>query len=333
MSKRVVLALVLCAGRVAAAGVARVRREGRGAGASAARPRARRARAAGGAARRRSGAEPTAHKVEVNLSELRVERPGRAQARRRQRAGGRAPGRRRCPSSRPRSRARRAARIALHGARLAAVRDRGAGAQHGAQRRHPSAQRSRCASRAARPSTGWLTLNGLQMTPRTDDEVRDLRASTRATWDDFAAQWQAMYDACRGSKTGNCPFVPGSIAKGGQLKTVLYAAGSGREPELLPRRPHARAARGRRRSAQAAKLAEQERRRRSRAASRRPTSRRSWPKAIRRREALFQFRAREAIDAAVGADRGDAARCAAAERVWRGGFGREQHADGRAWCR
>jgi hypothetical protein len=75
-------------------------------------------------------------------------------------------------------------------------------------------------------NTGWLTLNAFQMTPRTNDAVAMTSVDPRK-WDEFSAQWQAMYDACRGSKTGNCPFVPGSIATGGDLKIVLFGAGDG----------------------------------------------------------------------------------------------------------
>ena len=73
---------------------------------------------------------------------------------------------------------------------------------------------------------GWLSASAMQTTPRTDDEVVIANVDPR-TWDDFSKQWQGMYDACRGSKTGNCPFVPNSIATGGRLKMVLYASGQG----------------------------------------------------------------------------------------------------------
>jgi biopolymer transport protein ExbD len=73
---------------------------------------------------------------------------------------------------------------------------------------------------------GWLDVNSVQTTPRSDDEVAITSVDPRK-WDDFTAQWQAMYDACRGSKTGNCPFVPGAVAQGGNLKIVLYASGQG----------------------------------------------------------------------------------------------------------
>jgi hypothetical protein len=74
--------------------------------------------------------------------------------------------------------------------------------------------------------TGWLSLDGFQMTPRTDDEVVVQGVPARK-WDDFAKAWQAMHDSCRSSKTGNCPIVENSVAQGGNLKIVLFASGSG----------------------------------------------------------------------------------------------------------
>ena len=78
----------------------------------------------------------------------------------------------------------------------------------------------------ASTDTGWLTLNGFQMTPRTDDDVPIANVDPRK-WDDFASLWQQMHDDCRGSQTASCPYVPNAAAKGGKLKIVLFAAGSG----------------------------------------------------------------------------------------------------------
>jgi hypothetical protein len=74
--------------------------------------------------------------------------------------------------------------------------------------------------------TGWLSLSGFQMTPRTDDEVVVQGVEPRK-WDEFAKAWQAMHDSCRSSKTGNCPIVENNVAQGGNLKIVLFASGSG----------------------------------------------------------------------------------------------------------
>jgi biopolymer transport protein ExbD len=78
----------------------------------------------------------------------------------------------------------------------------------------------------AATDTGWLTINGFQMTPRTYDEVPISNVDPR-NWDDFANLWQQMHDECRGSQTASCPYVPEAAAKGGKLKIVLFAAGSG----------------------------------------------------------------------------------------------------------
>lgn len=74
--------------------------------------------------------------------------------------------------------------------------------------------------------TGWLLVSAFQTTPRTDDDVA-FQAVDPRTWDEFTAAWQAVHDACRGSMSGSCAYVPGSVAKGGKLKMVLHASGQG----------------------------------------------------------------------------------------------------------
>ena len=74
--------------------------------------------------------------------------------------------------------------------------------------------------------TGWLDPSAFQTTPRSDDEVQIAGVDPRP-WDEFANLWQTMHDACRTSQTGSCPYVPEAAAKGGQLKVVLFASGSG----------------------------------------------------------------------------------------------------------
>jgi biopolymer transport protein ExbD len=78
----------------------------------------------------------------------------------------------------------------------------------------------------AATDTGWLTINGFQMTPRTYDEVPISNVDPRK-WDDFAGLWEQMHNECRSSQTASCPYVPNAAAKGGNLKIVLFAAGSG----------------------------------------------------------------------------------------------------------
>lgn len=74
--------------------------------------------------------------------------------------------------------------------------------------------------------TGYTLIKGFSITPRTDDEVALASVETR-TWDEMTAAWQAMHDACRGAQTGSCAYVPSTPAKGGNLKIVLHAAGQG----------------------------------------------------------------------------------------------------------
>jgi hypothetical protein len=80
--------------------------------------------------------------------------------------------------------------------------------------------------RGASTDTGFMTIAAFQTTPRTDDEVKFSAVDPRK-WDEFAAVWQAVHDACRGSRSGSCAYVPGSVAKGGNLKIVLHASGQG----------------------------------------------------------------------------------------------------------
>ena len=79
----------------------------------------------------------------------------------------------------------------------------------------------------ASTDTGWLTCERLpddaaQRTTR----CRSANVEPR-NWDDFANLWQQMHDECRGLQTASCPYVPEAAAKGGKLKIVLFAAGSG----------------------------------------------------------------------------------------------------------
>jgi hypothetical protein len=78
----------------------------------------------------------------------------------------------------------------------------------------------------ASTATGWLAVDAFQTTPRTDDDVA-FPSVEGHKWDEFTAAWQAVYDACRGSQTGSCAYVPGSFSKGGNVKIVLFAAGQG----------------------------------------------------------------------------------------------------------
>jgi hypothetical protein len=76
------------------------------------------------------------------------------------------------------------------------------------------------------PVAAWLVPTSFQVVPRSYDAVAITDVDPRK-WDDFGAAWQAIYDACRTSQTGSCAYVPGSVAKGGELKLVLHASGQG----------------------------------------------------------------------------------------------------------
>lgn len=77
-------------------------------------------------------------------------------------------------------------------------------------------------------NTGFLTLDNFVVRPKTknDEDVAIPGAPTRP-WSDFTSQWDAAQNACRASPTGNCAFKPEAVADGGNLRTVLYAAGQG----------------------------------------------------------------------------------------------------------
>ena len=78
----------------------------------------------------------------------------------------------------------------------------------------------------ATTQTGWLAVNAFQTTPRTDDEV-PFKAVDPRKWDEFTAAWQTIHDACRAAQSGSCAYVQNNVAKGGNLKIVLHASGQG----------------------------------------------------------------------------------------------------------
>lgn len=75
---------------------------------------------------------------------------------------------------------------------------------------------------------GWLVAKDFAMTPRMHNAQEVAIPSVdKRKWDEFTAAWQAVYDACRGADTGSCAYVQSNVAKGGDLKIVLHAAGQG----------------------------------------------------------------------------------------------------------
>jgi hypothetical protein len=76
--------------------------------------------------------------------------------------------------------------------------------------------------------TGWLSLDGLNVHAKTtSDEASAPSDWTKQPWADFASKWDAVQSACRASTTGSCAFKPEKVADGGDLKIVLHAAGQG----------------------------------------------------------------------------------------------------------
>ena len=74
--------------------------------------------------------------------------------------------------------------------------------------------------------SGFAVYKNFSITPRTDDEVT-IASVQPHKWDEMTAAWQAMHDACRAAETGSCAYVPTEPAKGGNLKIMLHAAGQG----------------------------------------------------------------------------------------------------------
>jgi hypothetical protein len=77
-------------------------------------------------------------------------------------------------------------------------------------------------------NTGFLTLEkfGVRAKTKNDEDIAIAGAAPRP-WSDFTSQWDAVQSACRAAPTGNCASKPESIAEGGNLRIVLYAAGQG----------------------------------------------------------------------------------------------------------
>ncbi|HKU38572.1 MAG TPA: hypothetical protein VJR89_10510 [Polyangiales bacterium] len=77
-------------------------------------------------------------------------------------------------------------------------------------------------------NTGFLTLDNFSVRAKTkNDEDVAIPGVAARPWSDFTSKWEAVQSACRASPTGNCAYKPESIAEGGNLRIVLYAAGQG----------------------------------------------------------------------------------------------------------
>lgn len=81
---------------------------------------------------------------------------------------------------------------------------------------------------------GWLALDALDVGPKTKtDQPSALPGVSPRPWGDFTSKWEEVQNACRASPTGSCAFKPESVAEGGDLKLVLHAAGQGVNVEFF----------------------------------------------------------------------------------------------------
>lgn len=82
----------------------------------------------------------------------------------------------------------------------------------------------------ASTTPGFLTLDNFAVRDKTgtgNDPSALVPGVAARPWSDFASQWDAVANGCRGARTGSCAFKPEKIAEGGELKIVLHAAGQG----------------------------------------------------------------------------------------------------------
>lgn len=141
--------------------------------------------------------------------------------------------------------------------------------------------------------SGWLVTKNFSLTPKTDDEVA-LASVEPHTWDEMTAAWQAMHDACRAAETGSCAYVPGTPLTGGKLKIVLHAAGQGVNLDFfrVGLTPEELAAEEKARTASLAAKKEDVVQGRKKATDVAAEMEEGAPPS----EALFQFRAQEALE-------------------------------------
>ncbi|MDD9969960.1 MAG: hypothetical protein OXR73_27185 [Myxococcales bacterium] len=142
--------------------------------------------------------------------------------------------------------------------------------------------------------TGFLALGSYRVGPKSapEDDLEVAGAQARS-WSEFTGVWEQVYEACGGSDSGNCAYKPEKVAEGGQLKLELYAAGQGvnvnfyrtgapppaepkSDPKADPKAAQGRAGKGAAKSEHTDPAAEIE----------------NAPPAT---QALFQFRAKEAV--------------------------------------
>jgi len=79
---------------------------------------------------------------------------------------------------------------------------------------------------------GWLAIESFDVRAKTRNDEAVPGAPPRP-WSDFTSQWEAIQSACGAARTGNCALKPEKIAEGGELKIVLHAAGQGVNVEFF----------------------------------------------------------------------------------------------------
>jgi hypothetical protein len=157
-------------------------------------------------------------------------------------------------------------------------------------------------------SSGYLALDSLDVRPKAKnyDEI-DVPGASKRPWGDFVSQWEAVQNGCRGSQTGSCAFKPESVADGGDLKIVLHSAGQGVNVEFFrigppveaaPPKEEATTAKGKKGKAKGAKVAKSGKKKKVEMLDGVPAPKDVVDEALNAppaTEALFQFRAQEAV--------------------------------------
>lgn len=81
--------------------------------------------------------------------------------------------------------------------------------------------------KASGTESGHIVFAGFDVTDAPADAVVPVPGAAPKTWDAFVSAWSEVETACRAADSGNCAYKPEKVAEGGALKTVLLAAGQG----------------------------------------------------------------------------------------------------------
>ncbi|MEY4581181.1 MAG: hypothetical protein RL701_5884 [Pseudomonadota bacterium] len=83
-------------------------------------------------------------------------------------------------------------------------------------------------------ASGYLALDGISFrAPMRRNEADAIPGVATRPWSDFTAHWEEIQAACGRARTGSCTPKPEKIAEGGELKIVLHAAGQGVNVEFF----------------------------------------------------------------------------------------------------